>query len=36
MKERIKEIQIHNCNYRTDIYQSTLKRYTQLEEDGWL
>lgn len=36
MKERLKEIQIPNCQYRTDIYQSTLKRYTQLEEDGWL
>jgi phosphoribosylamine-glycine ligase len=36
MNERLKEIQIPNCQYRTDIYSSTLKRYNTLEEDGWL
>jgi phosphoribosylamine-glycine ligase len=35
-RAQIKGIDIPNCQYRTDIYQSTLKKYNQLEEWGWL
>lgn len=34
-RAEIKGIDIPNVQYRTDIYQSTLKRYNQLEEWGW-
>lgn len=36
MRAQIKEIDIPNCQYRTDIHQSTLKKYNQLDEWGWL
>lgn len=36
LKGRLNNIQIPNCQYRTDIYQSTLKRYNKLQEDGWI
>jgi len=33
---RISGIQIPNCQYRTDVRESTTKRYNQLQEWGWL
>lgn len=32
----VKNVQIPNMQYRTDIQKSTLKRYNFLEENGWL
>jgi phosphoribosylamine-glycine ligase len=36
LEGRMLDIQIPNAQYRTDIHKSTLARYTQLEEWGWL
>ena len=33
---RIKEVDIPNCQHRTDVQQSAMKKYYQLEEWGWL
>jgi phosphoribosylamine-glycine ligase len=32
----IKKIQIPNMQYRTDTYKSTMKRYNELQNWGWL
>lgn len=32
----IEDIDIPNCQYRTDVAQSSIKKYYQLEEWGWL
>lgn len=36
VKEKIKRIQIPNCQYRDDIEETTTKRYKILSEQGWL
>ena len=33
---KLEEIQIPNCQYRTDVEESTTKRYNQLMEWGWI
>jgi phosphoribosylamine-glycine ligase len=33
---RLSRVQIPNCQYRTDIHESTTKRYYQLQNWGWL
>lgn len=36
MKSKLEKIQIPNCQYRTDIYSSSMKRYFQLQEWSWI
>ncbi len=36
LEGRMEKIQIPNCQYRTDIEESTTKKYQQLQDWGWL
>lgn len=35
-EELLRKVQVANIQYRTDIYKTTLKRYQELSNNGWL